>query len=408
MQTRRTKKADQGPAVERNQKKSERSVEDDQGGTGSHRPKRTASKGIESAIQAAKGVKRAVRKKADRGESSVVKPVTKALDLENGPQKETTKQAAATATQEPNVTTDNRPRRAAAAKKGGKEATIDSTNPGQEAKGGERKRNRARKTKALKPEDIVQMLGNDVQEEAEEEEEEGILVEEAPVPAPSERMKVSKTSKAPRKNVGGKKTSKATKKLKPDEIRDLLDNGENKSEEEEEEEKVDQGGTGSHQPKRAASKGIESAIKAVKGVKRGARKKADVGENKSEEKEEEEKEGPAKKAAATLAGVVSKGLLDCTSDKVPVYKMGATKKEEEKTSGIDIYDAFNPIYEDELGHEDKKAKARRAAKARRLAKKKKEEAKIILTFGAAARENVVPAIKNLKNLKTPTQQNHRR
>ena len=224
MQTRRTKKADQGPAVERNNKKSEMSVEDDQGRTGSHRPKRAASKGIESAIQAAKGVKRAARKKADGGD------------------------------------------------------------------------------------------------------------------------------------VGGKKTMKAKKKLKPDEMCDMLDYEENKSEE-----------------------------------------------------EEEEKEGPAKKAAPKLAGVVSKGSLDCTSDKVPVYKMGATKKEEEKkTSGLDIYDAFNPIYEDELGHEDKKAKARRAAKARRLAKKKKEEAKIILTFGAAARENVVPAIKTLKNLKTPTQQNHRR
>ena len=359
MQTRRKKKAEQGPAVEGNHKKTEKSVEDDQGGTGSRRPKRAASKGIESAIQAAKGVKRAARKKVDGGESADVKPLTRAIDPENEPQKETRKQAAA-ATKEPNVTTDNRPRRpAAAAKKGGKDAKSDSTNPGQEAKGGEQKRNQARKTKALKPEDIVQMLGNDVQEEEEEEEgeeDEGILVE-VPVPAPSERMKGSKTSKVPRKNVGGKKTTKAKKKLKPDEIRDMLDYGENKSE------------------------------------------------------EEEEKEGPAKKAASKLAGVVSKGSLDCTSDKVPVYKMGTTKKEEEKkTSGIDIYDPFNPIYEDELGPEDKKVKARRAAKVRRarLAKKKREEAKIILTFGAAARENVVPAIKTLKNLKTPTQQKIRR
>ena len=331
MQTRRKRKADEGVAavemVDRGTEEVEENAEEE---VGSRRPRRAASKGILSAIEAAQGPRRAARKKAGDTDSD-----EKAKESRNEAQKGA-KKGVKKPSKETEVTREARPKRDAE-KKDGKEVKG-------EAEKGMRK---TRRKKALKPEDIVQMLGNDTVEEEGDER----ILDKAPCQSPLKKVKDPKTSKPSGKNAGGKKTQK---KLKPDEIRVMLDCGENKN-------------------------------------------------------KEDKEEIPARKTSTKLSPTDdSKRSVDSTTDnKVPVYRMGTTKtRDDQKTADIDIYDAFNPIYKEEFGPEDKKTKARRAAKARRLAKKK-EEAKIILTFGAAARENVVPAIKTLKNLKTPMQQNRR-
>ena len=342
METRRKRKADEGGAavekIDRRPEKVDENAEEGMGSQGSRRPRRAASKGILSAIEAAQGPRRAARKKAAATDETDKKAKESENEAQKGAKKKQVK--ASKASKKTEVTCGVRPKRGAG-KKDGQE--VNSGTKEREAEPGIKK---MRKTKALKPEDIVQMLGND----AEEGQVADRIYDDAPSQPPSKKVKDPKTSKMSGKNAGGKKTMK---KLKPDEIREMLDCGENLSKDE----------------------------------------KEDI---------------PAKKTATKLiARDVSKRSADTTTDKVPVYRIGRAKaQDDKKTADIDIYDAFNPIYNEEFGPEDKKMKARRAAKARRLAKKK-EEAKIILTFGAAARENVVPAIKTLKNLKTPTQQNRR-
>ena len=339
MQTRRKRKADEGGAsvekIDRRTEKVEEKADEGVGmGMGSRRPKRAASKGILSAIEAAQGPRRrAARKKAGATDGD-----EKAKESGSETQKGAKNQVKGRASKKAEVACDARPRRDVE-KKDGREAN-------RETKEGEQGTNKRSKTKALKPEDIVQMLGNDAEEEVEDR-----ALDKSPLQPPSKKVKDIKTSKASAITAGGKRTKK---KLKPDDIREMLDGGENISEDGKEDE-------------------------------------------------------PARKTETRLIEreVSIRSVESTTEVKMPVYRMGTTKvQDDKKTADIDIYDAFNPIYNEEFGPEDKKMKARRAAKARRLAKKK-EEAKIFLTFGAAARENVVPAIKTLKNLKTPTQQNRR-
>ena len=338
MQTRRKRKADEGgAAVEKMDSRTQKANENAQEEVGSRRPRRAASKGILSAIEAAQGPRRAAaaaRKNPGRTDSDE-KP------KESGSE---TQEKLKKASKKTEVTCYARPKRGAG-KKDGKEV-IGGAREGEAEKGV----NKTRRKKALKPEDIVQMLGNDAKEEVAAAPEDEIH-DKATRRSPLKKAQDPISSKATGKNAGGKKM---TKKLKPDEIRVMLDSGEDRS-------------------------------------------------------KEEKEDLPAKKTSSKLSveDIARRPVDSTTENKVPVYRMGKTKTiDDQKDSDIDIYDPFNPIYEEEFGPEDKKTKARRAAKMRRLAKKK-EEAKIILTFGAAVRENVVPAIKSLKNLKTPMQQNRR-
>ena len=344
MLTRRKRKADGGGIADENvdrgnKKAGEEAAEE----VGSRRPKRAASKGILSAIEAAQGPRRAARKNAGGNDACEV-----ATEPGKGAQKGTKKkqvQQGKKADRKEEASCVTRPAERDAGKRGGKGAK-------REAKEGvaEKGMHKSGRRKALKPEDIVKMLGDD----AEEDEAGDGTTENAPPSSPLKKIKDNKPkpTKISRKNPVAKR---GNKKLKPDEIRGMLDCGENNSEEEEE----------------------------------------DVPAGK-----------PSMKSGRT-ADVSKRSANSTTDNKVPVYRMGTTKTQDDKKPGdADVYDAFNPIYDEEFGPEDKKTKARRAAKARRLAKKK-EEAKIILTFGAAARENVVPVIKTLKNLKTPMQQKRR-